>query len=103
MKSVNNITYDTKVLAHFCLRHHIQKFSFFGSILRDDFNEESDIDVLVEFEEGNIPGFFTIFDMEIELTYILGCKKADIRTVLDLSRYFRDDVLSNMRVLYEAK
>jgi predicted nucleotidyltransferase len=54
-------------LAEYCLKHHIRKLAFFGSVLRDDFRPESDIDVLVEFETGHVPGL-AFFSMEAELS-----------------------------------
>jgi hypothetical protein len=89
-------------IAGFCRRHHIRKLSLFGSVLRDDFGPDSDVDVLVEFLPGHAPGYFRLFDMETELSALLGGRKADIRTSRDLSRYFRDQVVSEARVLYEA-
>jgi hypothetical protein len=71
--------------------------------LRDDFGPDSDVDVLVEFLPGHTPGYFSLFDMETELSTLLGGRKADIRTFGDLSRYFRDEVISEARVLYEAR
>jgi len=65
-------------LASFCRRHHIRKLSFFGSVVRDDFTPESDVDILVEFEEGRSPGFAFIA-MEEELGQILG-RKVDLNT-----------------------
>lgn len=53
-------------IAQFCERHHIRRLSLFGSVLRGDFGPQSDIDVLVEFESGHVPGFFRLFDMEEE-------------------------------------
>jgi len=46
-----------EAITDFCRRHHIRKLALFGSVLRDDFRPDSDIDVLVEFEPGHIPGF----------------------------------------------
>ena len=71
--------------------------------MRDDFGPDSDVDVLVEFLPGHTPGYFSLFDMETELSTLLGGRKADIRTFGDLSRYFRDEVISEARVLYEAR
>jgi predicted nucleotidyltransferase len=88
-----------KALADFCLKHHIKKMSLFGSVLRDDFRPDSDIDVLVEFEPGYVPGF-SIVSIEDELTRLLG-RKVDMRTPGDLSRYFRDQVVREARVAYE--
>jgi predicted nucleotidyltransferase len=83
----------------FCRRHHIRKLSLFGSVLRDDFTVESDIDVLVEFERGKTPGL-AIVRMEDELSHLLG-RVVDFRTPADLSRYFRDRVLQEAMVIYE--
>ncbi len=88
-------------LAEFCQRNHIRKLSLFGSILRDDFGPDSDIDILVEFESGHTPGLFGIAGMEIELSEMIG-RKADLRTLGDLSRYFRDTVVREAQVQYAA-
>ena len=87
-------------LTGFCRRHHIRKLSLFGSVLRDDFGPDSDVDVLVEFEPDHVPGFFGLFDMEEELSSILDGRKVDLRTPQDLSRYFRDEVLASAEVQY---
>jgi hypothetical protein len=81
-------------------RHHIRRFSLFGSVLREDFRPDSDLDVLVEFEPGQEPGFFGLVRMERELSELLGGRKADLRTPEDLSRYFRDQVLAEAEVQY---
>lgn len=86
-------------LAAYCRRHHIKKLSLFGSVLRDDFKPDSDIDVLVEFEPGHVPGF-AIIDMEAELSRLVG-RKVDLRTAGDLNRYFRDRVVREARQMYE--
>ena len=80
-------------IAEFCRKHHIRKLSLFGSVLREDFHPESDVDVLVEFELGHVPGFIRLAGMELELSKLLGGRKVDINTVQCLSRYFRDEVL----------
>ena len=85
-------------MAAFCRKHHIKRLAFFGSVLREDFRPDSDIDVLVEFEPGHIPGF-AFFTMEMELSKILG-RRVDLRTAGDLSRYFRQDVLRMAEVQY---
>ncbi|KAM3111780.1 nucleotidyltransferase family protein [Phormidesmis sp. 146-33] len=86
-------------IADFCRRHHILKLSLFGSVLRDDFHVNSDIDVLVEFESNHIPGLIRLAGMEIELTEMLG-RKVDLRTPEDLSHYFRQKVLDLALVQY---
>jgi len=88
-------------IAEFCRRNHIRKLSLFGSVLRDDFGPESDVDVLVEFEQGHVPGLITLSGMEIELSGIIG-RKADMRTPEDLSRYFRNEVVESAEVHYAA-
>ena len=87
-------------MAAFCRRHHIRRLALFGSVLRDDFTPESDVDVLVEFERGHTPGlaFITIQD---ELSQLLG-RKVDLNTPDCLSHYFRQEVLDEAEVLYDA-
>ena len=85
----------------FCLKNHIKRMSLFGSALRDELRPDSDIDLLVEFEKGHVPGLITLAGMEIELTGMLG-RKVDLRTPGDLSRQFRDDVVREAKVEYEA-
>ena len=86
-------------IAEFCKRHHIRKLSLFGSVLRDDFRPDSDIDILVEFEDGAKVGLFDVAAMELELSDVMG-RKVDIRTPAELSRYFRDDVLNRAELQY---
>jgi predicted nucleotidyltransferase len=84
----------------FCLRHRIRRLALFGSVLRDDFGPDSDVDVLVEFEDGHVPGL-AFFAMEAELSKILG-RKVDLNTLQFLSRHFRDDVLAEAEDQYAA-
>jgi uncharacterized protein len=87
-------------IAAFCRHHHIRKLSLFGSVLREDFRPESDVDVLVEFHSGYVPGYFRLFDLEEELSGLFGGRKVDLRTPEDLSRYFRDEVVTRAEVQY---
>jgi uncharacterized protein len=87
-------------IADFCRRHHIRRLAFFGSVLRDDFTPQSDVDVLVEFEHGKTPGL-AFFAMQDELSEILG-RRVDLNTPQDLSKYFRDEVLTEAREFYVA-
>ena len=84
------ITFAEKKLAEFRQKHHIKRLAFFGSVLRDDFRPESDVDVLVEFEAGHTPGL-SFFAMQEELSQILG-RKVDLNTLNFLSPYFRAEV-----------
>jgi hypothetical protein len=96
-----NIVVPRAKIDGFCRRHHIRRLSLFGSVLRDDFGPDSDVDVLVEFESGSIPGFFGLFDMEAELSSLLGGHKVDMRTERDISRYFRTRVVKEAKAIYE--
>ena len=87
-------------IADFCQRHHIRKLSLFGSVLRDDFKPDSDVDVLVEFEEGKAPGLIRLAGMELELSAILDGRTVDMNTPRCLSRYFRDRVAEEAEVQY---
>lgn len=87
-------------IAEFCRRNHIRRLAFFGSVLRDDFTLESDVDVLVEFESGHTPGL-AFFGMEEDLSDLLG-RKVDLNTPGFLSPYFRQEVLDHLEVLYDA-
>ena len=95
-----NIHVPKKQLVAFCQAYHIQRLAIFGSALRSDFDENSDIDVLVEFEPDHIPGLFAIAKMERELSVLFGGRKVDLRTPNDLSRYFRQRVLDEAEVQY---
>jgi len=98
---MNQLDVPQQIINDFCKANGIRRLSFFGSVLRDDFNQNSDIDVLVEFDSSRRIGFLAMARMEIELTQILG-RKVDLRTPAELSRYFRDDVLKGAQVQYEA-
>ena len=89
-------------LAEFCRKHHIKKLALFGSVLRDDFRPDSDVDVLVEFEPGHVPGLFGLADTEAQLSALAGGRKVDVRTAAELSRYFRDRVVREAKVQYAA-
>lgn len=96
------IKLDEKKIEQFCKENGIKKLSFFGSVLTDEFNDNSDVDILVEFNEGAIPGFLGLARMERELSEIIG-REVDIRTKEDLSKYFRDAVVKEAEVKYGAK
>lgn len=93
------IVVDREKIDEFCRRYLIRKLSFFGSVLRDDFRPDSDVDVLVEFEPGASAGFLRLAAMEQELSSILK-RRVDLRTPPELSRYFREEVLRSAEVQY---
>jgi hypothetical protein len=88
-------------IAEFCRRNHIRRLALFGSVLRDDFGPESDVDVLVDFEPGARVGLLRLAGIEIELGEILG-RTVDLNTPGFLSKYFRDQVLAEAEVQYDA-
>ncbi len=94
------IAIDHKRIAEFCRRHHIQRLRLFGSVLRDDFHPDSDVDVLVEFEPGHSPGW-EIVDIEDELGRILGGRKVDMVNPKFLNARLRDRILHEAVVQYE--
>ena len=95
----SNIALPVEAIVEFCQRHHIRKLALFGSVLRDDFRPDSDVDVLVEFEPGHAPGWEFV-SMQDELSDILG-RPVDLNTPGFLSRHFRQCVLDNAQVIYE--
>ena len=95
----SKITIPKNKLAEICRRHKIRRLSLFGSVLRDDFKSESDVDVLVEFKPGAQVGL-EFFGMEHELSELLK-HKVDLNTPGFISRYFRDEVLREAEVMYE--
>jgi len=93
---------DQTGLAALCRRHHIRRLSLFGSVLRPDFRPDSDVDVLVEFEPGQVPGFLALHEIETELSQLLDGRKVDLVTQRSLNRRLRDRVLSSAEVEYAA-
>jgi uncharacterized protein len=99
--SRHGITLPADRIADFCQRHHIRRLALFGSVLRDDFRAESDIDVLVEFEPGHAPAW-EFFGMQDELTTLFG-RRVDLNTPGFISRYFRDQARAEALTLYESQ
>jgi predicted nucleotidyltransferase len=91
---------DETTLARFCERHHICRLALFGSQLKGTARPNSDIDLLVEFEPDRVPGLLALASMELELAELLGGRRVALRTVEDLSRYFRDEVVRTVKVQY---
>jgi predicted nucleotidyltransferase len=91
---------DKAIIAAFCVKHHIQRLSLFGSQLEGGAGPESDIDILVEFDPGKEPGLLGLVEMEHELSTLLGGQTVDLRTPMDRSRYFRDEVVRSSQVQY---
>ncbi|MFA7235989.1 MAG: nucleotidyltransferase family protein [Phycisphaeraceae bacterium] len=96
-----SIDVPQEAIAAFCRRNRIRRLSLFGSVLREDFRPDSDIDMLVEFEPDARVSLFDVGGMMYELTEMLG-RQVDLRTPADLSRYFRQQVIADSELLYAA-
>lgn len=90
-----------QAIAGFCRRHHIKRLAFFGSVLRDDFRADSDVDVLVEFEQGYVPGLAFV-SIERELSTLLHGRRVDLVTPKFLNARIRDRVLREAEPVYVA-
>ena len=95
------VNIPSQKLIDLCKHYHIRRLAFFGSVLRDDFDPNSDVDVLVEFEEGHTPGFAFI-DIQDELSKLLGGREVDLVTPKFLNHRIKDKVMKEARVAYGA-
>ncbi|HEY3398480.1 MAG TPA: nucleotidyltransferase family protein [Armatimonadota bacterium] len=95
------IEVDREKIAEFCRKHHIQRLALFGSVLREDFRPDSDVDVLVDFEEGHSVGYITFAGIARELNGLLG-RQVDLNTPGGLHKRFRAGVLREAEQLYAA-
>ena len=101
MGIVPHLSLSTDAIAAICRRYGVARLSLFGSVITDRFGPESDVDILVEFLPQTRIGLFGLTAMEQELSRLLG-RRVDLRTPGDLSRYFRDEVMSRAVVQYAA-
>ncbi len=101
MSALPRIQVPAPAIAEFCRRNHIRRLALFGSVLRDDFRPDSDIDVLVEFEPAGVPGFFGLIRMQEELSCLFGGRSVDLITPKFLSARIRGRVLAEAAVQYE--
>ncbi|MBZ5727550.1 MAG: nucleotidyltransferase domain-containing protein [Acidobacteriia bacterium] len=98
--TVAHIQIPEAEIATVCRHNRIRKLALFGSVLTDRFSPSSDIDVLVEFQPDAHVGFFRLADIESELSLLLDGRKVDLRTPMDLSRHFREEVVRDAVVVY---
>jgi predicted nucleotidyltransferase len=96
------VSIDADAVAAFCRRNGIHRLALFGSALRGELRHDSDIDLLVEFEPGRVPGLIRLAAMELELSPLFGGREVELRTYADLSRHFRDRVRAEAVALYDA-
>lgn len=91
-----------QAIEQFCRIHHVKKLALFGSVLGKRFGSLSDVDILVEFIPGHEPSYFKLITLEEKLSPMFGNRKIDLRTPAELSRYFRDQILTQAKTLYAA-
>ncbi len=96
-----HIKIPRKKINDFCRQYHIQRMAIFGSVLRDDFRTESDIDVLVTFDPSVRIGFMTLGRMKRELTAILG-RPVDLVPQEGLKPAIRESILASAEEIYAA-
>ena len=96
-----HISIDRDAVTAFCRRHHIKRLALFGSVLRDDFRSDSDVDVLVEFQPGHVPGLDFV-SIEREFSALLQGRRVDMVTPKFLNPRIRDHVLTSAEPLYVA-
>ena len=99
---MRHLNVDQKALAELCRRHRIRRLSRFGSVLKGTARPDSDVDLLVEFEPEAHPTYFTLAQIELALSSLLGGKRVDLRTAPELSRYFREAVVREAALQYES-
>jgi uncharacterized protein len=98
-----NIKIPFDQVSELCLRWHITRLSLFGSILRDDFSPESDVDILVEFEPGFTPGFLKLYQIQEDLSQLFNHRTIDLVTLKSLNPLIRDRILASMELCYVAE
>ena len=99
----SRIPIDRQAVASLCRQYHIRRLALFGSVLRDDFGSDSDVDVLVEFEPGQGPGYLGLAAIEDELSALLGGRQVDLVTSKALNWRMRDRVLAEAEVQYAER
>jgi predicted nucleotidyltransferase len=93
---------DRTALAALCRQHHIRRLSLFGSVLKETAQQDSDVDLLVEFETGREPGLLGLAEIEAEISSLLGGRRVDLRTAQDLSPHFRGEIVRSAELQYAA-
>jgi len=98
---VANLNVTAEQIADLCRKFHIRRLSLFGSVLRDDFGPASDVDMLIEFESGHIPGW-EIVDIAQDFSRLFRGRKVDILNPKYLNRHLKARILQSAVVQYEA-
>ncbi|MBP6875059.1 MAG: nucleotidyltransferase family protein [Candidatus Eisenbacteria bacterium] len=98
----SRIPIDREAIAEICRRHHIVRLALFGSVLREDFRPESDVDVLVEFEPDHVPGFFGLHRIAEEISSLFDNRRVDLLTFRSLHPRLKDKILASAEIQYAA-
>ncbi len=101
MSDILPVPVPEEQIAAFCRRHHIRRLSLFGSVLREDFTPDSDIDVLVEFAPQDTPGLIGLITMQDELEALFG-RRVDLLTPKFIHHSIRQHVVNEAQVIYDA-
>ena len=96
-----HVSIGREAVSAFCLRHHIRSLALFGSVLRDDLSPDSDVDVLVEFQPGHVPGLKFV-SIECEFSELLHGRRVDMVTPKFLNPRICEQVLLSAEPLYVA-
>lgn len=99
---MSRLEIDQAQLAEICRRHGIRRLSLFGSVLRDDFGPDSDVDLLVEFEPDRVPGYLGLAKVERDLQSLFGQRPIDLLTPKSISPLIREKVLASAEEQYAA-
>ena len=106
LAEIKNIDISSNEIEDFCTRWQVIEFALFGSVLREDFHPNSDIDVMVRFDPEAHPTFSDLEDMEAELATIFN-REVDVvtRNGIENSRNYlrRQEILSSVKVIYEKR
>ena len=100
-KTDAQIALPGRQLSNFCHRYHVSRLALFGSVLRADFRQDSDVDVLVAFEAGAHVGFLTLSRMQRELSGLFQ-RPVDLVPMDGLKAVIRESVLSSAQDVYAA-
>jgi len=102
MRMTQSLFADRAALGELCRKHHIRRLSLFGAALKGTAGQDSDVDLLVEFDSAWKPGLLGLAGIEIELSSLLGGRRIDLRTAQDLSPHFRGEIVRSAETQYAA-
>jgi predicted nucleotidyltransferase len=99
-RNMSALLFDTNTLIELCRENDVAKLGVFGSMARGEANDQSDIDLLVEFSKRK--SLLALVSLERKMSVALG-RKVDLLTEAAISPYLRDRIKRDLRVIYEAR